>query len=135
MKQISFDFDGTLTIPKIQEYAKKFIEQGWEVFILTSRYDEMHKHLFPNNPTNQEVYDMADNLGVPYHHIIFTNMQLKMELLKDSRVEIHLDNAAFEKEFADLSEYDLPRVITLEDNWEEIINKLLDAHFRVTSGN
>ena len=39
MIKITFDYDGCLSQPKIQELAKKCISLGCQVFILTSRFD------------------------------------------------------------------------------------------------
>ena len=40
MKKVSFDFDGTLSRLDVQKYAKSLIEQGFEVWIVTSRLHE-----------------------------------------------------------------------------------------------
>ena len=39
MIKITFDYDGCLSQPKIQELAKKCISLGCQVYILTSRFD------------------------------------------------------------------------------------------------
>lgn len=35
--KVSFDFDDTLSKPKVQEYAKELINRGIEVYIVTAR--------------------------------------------------------------------------------------------------
>ena len=40
--KISFDFDSTLSEAKIQKLAKKFINDGHEVWITTSRLSSEH---------------------------------------------------------------------------------------------
>lgn len=35
--KVSFDFDGTLEPPIVQQYAKELIEKGIEVWVVTSR--------------------------------------------------------------------------------------------------
>ena len=45
MIKITFDYDGCLSQPKIQELAKKCISLGCQVYILTSRFDCNDKNL------------------------------------------------------------------------------------------
>jgi len=42
MKKVVFDYDDTLSIPSIQEYAKMLIEKDVEVWIVTSRFDDVN---------------------------------------------------------------------------------------------
>ena len=41
--KVSFDWDGTLEIMHVQEYAKELIERGIEVWIVTSRFSDDEK--------------------------------------------------------------------------------------------
>jgi len=37
--KVSFDFDGTIVVDTIKAYAKELIDRGFEVWIVTSRWD------------------------------------------------------------------------------------------------
>ena len=37
MKKVSFDYDGTLALPSVEEFAKELVEQGYDVWVVTSR--------------------------------------------------------------------------------------------------
>jgi len=104
-RPVSFDFDATLSIPSIQEYAKMLIEKGVEVWIVTSRYDEIGKYL-PGTmrllemvPTKlekdwNELFEVADKLGILREHIVFTNMELKYTYFKNHPEFVwHLDDS------------------------------------------
>jgi len=98
---ISFDFDFTLSIPSIEEYAKMLIEKGVEVWVVTSRYDSIEKY-FPEGWTipqyhikaYSDLYGVAERLGIPSEHIVFTNMEYKHTYFKDHPEFIwHLDDS------------------------------------------
>jgi len=36
--KVSFDFDGTLSKKDVQKFAKELVEEGHEVWIVTSRF-------------------------------------------------------------------------------------------------
>lgn len=87
-KIVAFDFDSTLDIPSIEEYAKLLIEKGIEVWIVTSRYDSVEKYT-PKQVRSygktkkkllkqwEDLFIIAERLGIPKEHIVFTNMELK----------------------------------------------------------
>jgi len=104
-KICSIDFDDTLSIPSIQEYAKMLIEKGVEVWIVTSRFDDVAKYnshflrtigVKLGNLQSQwdDLFVVADKLGIDREHIVFTNMQLKCTYFKDHPEFIwHLDDS------------------------------------------
>jgi len=49
--KVSFDFDGTLEFKNVQDYAKQLLDEGVEVWVVTTRWDENHKHKYPQNAT------------------------------------------------------------------------------------
>jgi len=49
--KVSFDFDGTLEQKEVQEYAKQLLEEGIEVWVVTTRWDENHKHKYRHDVT------------------------------------------------------------------------------------
>lgn len=89
---VSFDFDSTLSRVDVQDYAKSLISRGVDVWVLTSRYDELHKHLYPINPTLDDLYEVVDRLGISRNKIRFQCMRPKAEWLFNTRVIWHLDD-------------------------------------------
>lgn len=123
-KIVTFDFDSTLSRPDVQEYAKKLISQGIDVWVLTSRYDELHKHLYPRNPTNDDLYLVTDKLGIPRWKIRFTCMIDKAEYLYRTYVLFHLDDD--EVELRLINESTNTVGVSVEDaNYQEQCNQLL----------
>lgn len=89
---VTIDFDGTLSRNDVKEYAKELIDRGIDVWVLTSRYDNLHKHLWEHNPTNDDLYAVLDIVGIPYHKTIFLNMYNKADYLDNTFVVWHLDD-------------------------------------------
>lgn len=107
-KICSFDYDSTLDIPSIQEYAKLLIEKGIEVWIVTSRYDSEDKYTPEFLKTinlgeikegelsklHKELFKIAEKLGIDSNHIVFTNMKPKYTYFTDHPEFIwHLDDS------------------------------------------
>lgn len=114
---VTFDFDNTLSRPDVQEYAKKLIDKGVDVWVLTSRYDELHKHLYSHNPTNEDLYDVTDKLGIPRCKIRFTCMVSKDEYLYRTNVLFHLDDDDVER-------------ILINSNTDTICISVLDTNYK-----
>ena len=55
---VTFDFDGTLSRKDVQEYAIELMKKGIDVWVLTTRYDELHKHRYEPNPTNDDLWEV-----------------------------------------------------------------------------
>lgn len=85
---VSFDFDGVLTFPIVVDYAKTLSRYGFRVIILTSRPHETMSQ-FQNN---EDLYLVANQIGVHHRDIIFTNMNPKEDHLANSKVLFHLDD-------------------------------------------
>lgn len=92
MRPVTIDYDGTLTRKDVQEFVGHLVTAKVKVFIITSRYDELHKHLYPGMVTSQEVFILAGKLGIPISRVIFTNMESKGIYLKNTNVIMHLDD-------------------------------------------
>ena len=88
--RISIDFDSCLSQPKVQELAKQLITQGHDVFILTSRFDSVRRLKFPDLASNEDLYQIAEEVGIKPHRIAFTNQQKKWIWL----LEYHSDTLA-----------------------------------------
>lgn len=115
--KISFDFDGTLTRPKIQEYAVKCKSMGFDVHILTARHDDIngpeylglgtfqHNHIIYNNDV---VFETAEKLKIP-----ITNIHFNPGGYTSSG---QYKNHFFEKEYAKHREY----LFHIDDDLETI---------------
>ena len=90
-----FDFDGTLSRKDVQSFAKQMIDEGHEVWIVTSRFDDVEGLAQNWNwiPTqNLKLFKVAEELGIPESQIKFTNMIPKIEFLLDKGFAFHLDD-------------------------------------------
>lgn len=85
--RVSFDFDGVLSTDKGQKMAKKEIDNGNDVFIVTKR-NKIEQ--------SKEVYEVADKLGIPRQNVHFTNTAWKYKMLNNLNVDIHYDDQQIE---------------------------------------
>lgn len=85
MKRISFDFDYTMTRKDVRSIAEHLISQGYELWIVTSRYSNDYA-------MNEKVFTTAEELGIPSQRIIFTNRVPKIEFLEGKNFLIHFDD-------------------------------------------
>lgn len=100
MKKISFDFDSTLDRDDVQSFAKELINEGVEVWIITSRFSpEQAIKKWANKSWNNDLFEVADKLGISRDHIAFTAMQNKSEFIKNKDFIFHLDDDWVENEF------------------------------------
>ena len=100
--KISFDFDGTLddefdggyniVKEEIQSLAKKYVDEGNDVCIITKRFDSNNRHLGKVNE-HLLVYELAKELGIT--KIYFTNREMKFSLIKLG-IEMHFENSEYE---------------------------------------
>jgi len=86
--KVSFDFDSTLSRTDVQEFAKTLIDDGLDVWICTSR---LCPEKAPNNEWNDDLFKVANELGIPKSNVIFTNYENKAEHLTDDFIW-HLDD-------------------------------------------
>lgn len=101
--KISFDFDGTLDDEfdgsinsqkvEIQEIAKRYVQEGHDVLIITKRYGPENKDL---GKTNEHliVYELAQKLGIK--KVYFTNREMKFSFIIKLNVEKHFENSEYE---------------------------------------
>lgn len=93
MKQIvTFDFDNTLSRKDVQDYARSLLSKGIEVWVVTSRYDDLHRDKYLHKGTNDDIYSVIDELGIPRERIRFTCMHNKYNYLDGTNVIWHLDD-------------------------------------------
>ena len=89
MLKVSFDYDHTLTNPKLKALAHKFVALGAEVHITTSRLIANPNNKLPYD--NREVFSMANYLGIyPKERVHFTNGKDKAYFLKE--FDLHFDD-------------------------------------------
>lgn len=82
-EKISFDFDDTLTTQRGYDMAKKLIESGANVYIISARKD------------NSEMLKVADELRIPKSNIFATGSNnAKVEKIKELGIKTHYDNNA-----------------------------------------
>lgn len=124
--KVSFDFDGTLELVHIQEYAKKLIDQGHEVWVVTTRYDENHRHRYFTNPTLDDLWSVVDKLGIPRHRVRFTLMEYKHKYLDGTQFIWHLDDNPEEFKHARMHGCSVPLIHVENPNWQYRCNQLLD---------
>jgi len=123
--KVSFDFDGTLSEESVQEYAKQLIDRGVEVWVVTTRWDENHKHKYPVNPTLDDLWEVVDRLGIPRWRVRFTCMQWKATYLDGTHFVWHLDDNYQEAYQARQIECNVPIVSVDVDNLEDFCEQLI----------
>ena len=84
--RVSFDFDKTLDRKNIQAIATEYINSGSEVWIITRRGLTEH----------QEVEAVANQLGIPLDHIIYTSGEWKWRTIQDMCIDLHFDDKVIE---------------------------------------
>jgi hypothetical protein len=93
--RVSFDYDATLSRKDVQEFAKKLVSRGIEVWIVTSRFDDetaKEKAWWWIKDQNNNLFEVADECGIRRENIKFTNMESKSIFLKDKGFTFHLDD-------------------------------------------
>ena len=102
-KIISFDFDGTLddefdggyniSKEEIQSLAKKYVDDGHDVCIITKRFGPENSNLGVKNE-HLIVYELAKELGID--KIYFTNREMKFSHIIKLGIEMHFENSDYE---------------------------------------
>jgi hypothetical protein len=121
--RVSFDFDGTLTENIVQEYAKELVTKGIDVFIVTGRYNELLR-VMNGSKTNEDLFALADEIGIEHKHIVFTNRADKSYTIGGSGLIWHLDDDL--NALNDINRYsDVKGVWIGDSDWKERCNELL----------
>ena len=116
--QVSFDFDGVLSIPSIEEFAKELIEEGINVWVTTSRYNE---------GSNVDLLKVTERLGIPYSNIIFTSRQDKYKFLEKDFFIFHLDDEPSEiNSIIENGEPTTPIWRNSTVNWKEMCREIIE---------
>ena len=93
--KVSFDFDSTLSRNDVQRFAKELINDGIEVWIVTSRCTTEYateKGWHWVDEQNCKLFRVADNVGIKREHINFCNFTNKIEFIKGKDFIFHLDD-------------------------------------------
>lgn len=91
--RISFDFDSTLSLPIIQELAKRHILFGDDVYIVTTRNKDN---------LNKDLRKVLKSLEISEESVIFTSHQDKVHFLDG--FDIHYDDDEYEIDLITRSE-------------------------------
>jgi len=129
--KVSFDFDGTLARKDVQEFAKQLVDDGHEVWIVTSRFDDesaMKKNWRWIQSQNQKLFDVAEDCGIKKDNIYFTCMESKSIFLKGKGFVFHLDDDDIEL-MEILDSKDKCRAIHVDHfEWKETCKNILSKY-------
>lgn len=112
MSRLSIDFDGTMSRPDVQKYAKELVDRGYEVWIVTRRYDTLERYtedflfkykIMDLREEHKYLFDVADECGIPRNQIQFMNMEDKWKFFKGKDFIWHLDDD--KQEIRDINAY------------------------------
>ena len=99
--RVSFDFDGTLgNRHDIEEFVKSLLELSYvEVCIVTSRCEESGTQGM--SVANEDIYAIAEQLGISFDHIFFTEHEWKHTFFESEMKEgrfylFHFDDCPYE---------------------------------------
>lgn len=131
--KVSIDFDSTLSRKDVQRFAKEIIGESIEVWIVTSRIsNEEAKVGYEDNFTidrihkaNEELFRVADNVGIKREHIIFCNFTMKIDSIEGKGFLFHLDDDS--DELMCIIGRDTCKPINVEhQDWESDCRKLIE---------
>lgn len=131
--KISFDFDGTLHHPfgcestgernnqmsTIQKYARRYISEGHQVFIITKRYGPENKNLGLRYE-HLLVQELAFKLGIGIDNVHFTNREMKTEKILNLGIDMHFDDDGYECGL--LSSVGVKIIPVSDPYWQDLVN-------------
>ncbi len=124
--RITIDWDGTLEKQSVQERIKQLIDDGIDVWILTTRYPpETNNNWFQQN---QILFETAVQLGIPKEKIVFTSWVWKYNWLNENLdVILHLDDSF--QEINNILRYSKTLPISVHSsNWFHKIKRILKTN-------
>ena len=124
MIKISVDFDKTLSKKHVQEYIKRLLNEGVDVWVTTARYDDENAKIYAPQHNNNRLWEVVTNLGIPFEKVYFTNMQLKSDHINNKDYIFHLDDDLIELEF--LEKTNIVGVHVLNNEYQKICDKLIE---------
>lgn len=98
-KSVSFDFDSTLSLQSVQDYATSLIKRGYDLWVVTSRHPDGADPKYKIRGMwieidNSDLFKVTDYLGINRDQIIFTSHELKSEVMNEMGLNFlfHLDD-------------------------------------------
>lgn len=82
--RVSFDIDGVLDTEPGKQIAKRAIDKGDDVFIITARNE---------GRASAEVFAIAEELDIPRLRVYFTNGADKWRTIERLDIDLHYDNS------------------------------------------
>ena len=99
LKKVSFDFDSTLSLKSVQDYAESLISKGYDLWVVTSRLPDDSDPKWKIRGMwvpidNSDLFEVTDRLGIKRDQIIFTSHRIKSEVMNEMGLEFlfHLDD-------------------------------------------
>jgi len=80
--KISIDYDDTLSTQRGKDLARRLINEGNDLYIVTRR----------RRTESNDVYRDAQMVGIPRDRVFFTEGRLKWQKLKELGIQRHIDN-------------------------------------------
>jgi hypothetical protein len=129
--KVGFDFDSTLSRKDVQEFAKELVNEGHEVWIVTSRFDDesaMKKNWHWIKGQNQKLFDVAEDCGIKKENIHFTCMESKSIFIKNKGFVFHIDDDVDEL-MAILNSKDSCKTVNVDHfEWKETCKNILQKN-------
>lgn len=128
--KVSFDFDGTISRKDVQDFAKELIGKGIDVWIVTSRItteSALEKGWYWIEKQNDELYKVAESVGVVKDKIVFTEHIDKIVFLKDKGFEFHLDDDEHELILIFESDEKCIPLNVNHSNWREHCESVIES--------
>ena len=133
--KVSFDFDDTLSLPHIRKYAKELIKKGYEVWVVTRRFEKLEDYskdfldyynIKDIKREHSYLYEVINRLGIPRSRVHFCNMEDKYKFFQDNNDFIwHLDDDL--QETNDINQHcDVVAVNHFKGDFKKQCNKLIE---------
>ena len=133
--KISFDFDGCLSKPKVQKYAKELVNKGIDVHIVTRRYENTAMYtkrdiinfgILNLIDEHNDLFRIAEEVGIKKENIHFMNMANKeLFFIENSDFIWHLDDV--HKEIEEINASTNTIGISVYCNYRNKCNKLING--------
>jgi len=120
--KVSFDFDSTLDNQHVQNFAKKLMDDGFDVHIVTGRPTHWSSY---EKWDNDDLYAVAKKLNIKKENIHFNDFKLKKYFfLKNEDFIFHLDDDHIETE--EINFFTKVPAILFDEKWMDNIMKLIN---------
>jgi hypothetical protein len=134
MKRVSFDFDSTLSLKSVQDYAESLILKGYDLWIVTSRLPDGSDSKYTINGMlvpidNSDLFEVTDRLGINRNQIIFTSRKLKSKIMNEMGLEFlfHLDDDWVELNYINRETKTKGVSCFGTSGWKQKCNKILNC--------